>query len=94
MKLSQTWTDSPKSTTENPYKWRGTTVVLSQVEGKKVELEQDAMVNEVAVTGSKGKVMPPTVFGNGATLNNCSFVLHMWNEKEQRVSKVKLTKVT
>ena len=52
-------------------------LVLSQDVGKKVELEQDATGGKVVVKERKGKMVPPEVFENSATLNNCSFVLHM-----------------
>ena len=52
-------------------------LVLPQKEDKKVELEQDASVNKVAVSESKGKMMPTEVCRNGATFNNCSFVFNM-----------------
>ena len=52
-------------------------LVLLQEECEKVESEQDMTVNKVAVKESKGKVMRTEVFGNGATSNDCSFILHM-----------------
>ena len=52
-------------------------LVLSQVVGKKVKSEQDASVGKVVVKERKGKMVPTEVFGNGATFNNCSFVLRM-----------------
>ena len=52
-------------------------LVLSHEVGKKVESEQDTTVGKVVVKERKGKVMLTEVFGNGATFNNCYFVLHM-----------------
>ena len=52
-------------------------LVLSQDVGRNVESEQDAAVGEVIVKERKGKLVLTEVFGNSATFNNCSFILHM-----------------